>query len=345
MKLVTYRHPSGEHRVGIRVSDSKSVEQDDEAALGIVIDFRQATDLMKASGQLSAEIPATATTDMVSFIQHQDVTLPAAQEAIRSFNEGKLPVTILQRETQLTLLSPIPRPPSMRDGYAFRQHVEAARRNRGVPMIPEFDHFPIYYYTNHLAVTGPGEVRVRDAALEKLDFELESAIVIGKEGRNLTAANADDHIFGYLIMNDWSARALQMEEMKLNLGPAKGKDFATSLGPYLVTKDELAPRRIASEQGERYDLRMKAYLNGKEVSDGNMKDMTWTFAQILERVSYGVTLHPGEVIGSGTVGTGCFLELNGSKVTDNLWIKPGDRMELWIEHLGRLVNTVTREIP
>ena len=132
---------------------------------------------------------------------------------------------------QVKLLSPIPRPVSMRDGYAFRQHVEAARRNRGVPMIPEFDHFPVFYFTNHLAVTGPGDVPVQALAQDKLDFELEVAIVVGKEGRNIPAAQADEHIFGFMVMNDWSARALQMEEMKLNLGPAKGKDFATSLGP------------------------------------------------------------------------------------------------------------------
>ena len=103
-------------------------------------------------------------------------------------------------------------------------------------MIPEFDHFPVFYFTNHLAVTGPGEVPVQKLAQDKLDFELEVAIVVGKEGRNISAAQADEHIFGFMVMNDWSARALQIEEMKLNLGPAKGKDFATSLGPYLVTR-------------------------------------------------------------------------------------------------------------
>src|SRR5262249_51778755 len=133
----------------------------------------------------------------------------------------------------------------------------------------------------------------------------------------------------------------QMEEMKLNLGPAKGKDFATSLGPYLVTRDELAPRAVSAPHGERHDLAMRAWVNGKQLSQGNMKDMTWTFAQIIERASYGVTLYPGEVIGSGTVGTGCLLELNGSKITDNLWLKSGDEVILEIDELGRLSNRIT----
>lgn len=246
--------------------------------------------------------------------------------------------------SEVTLLAPIPRPPSMRDGYAFRQHVESARRNRGLPMIEEFDQFPVFYFTNHLAVTGPGDLPVQKLARERLDFELEAAIVIGKKGRNIPAAKADEHIFGYMIMNDWSARALQMEEMKLSLGPAKGKDFATSLGPWLVTRDELAPHAQPGPQGERHALKMRAHVNGKQVSFGNLKDMTWTFAQIIERASYGVELQPGEVIGSGTVGTGCFLELNGSKITDNQWLKPGDQVVLEIDGLGRLENTI-REAP
>jgi fumarylacetoacetate (FAA) hydrolase len=207
-------------------------------------------------------------------------------------------------------------------------------------MIEEFDLFPVFYFTNHQAVIGPGALAVRPLQQDKLDYELEGAIVIGKQGRDLTVANADEHVFGYLIMNDWSARAVQMEEMKLSLGPAKGKDFATGLGPYLVTRDELADRRIATPQGDKYDLAMKASVNDVVLSEGNLKDMTWTFAQILERVSYGVTVFPGDVIGSGTVGTGCLLELNGSKVTQNQWLKGGDRVVCEIERLGRLENTI-----
>jgi fumarylacetoacetate (FAA) hydrolase len=228
----------------------------------------------------------------------------------------------------------------MRDGYAFRQHVEAARRNRGVEMIPEFDEFPVFYFTNHQSVIGPGEMAVMPEHLKKLDFELEAAIVIGKEGRNIKAEDADEYIFGYMVMNDWSARYLQMEEMKLSLGPAKGKDFATAIGPYLVTRDELVSKRISGPKGERYDLTMTCKVGNEEVSRGNLKDMSWTFAQIVERASYGVTLYPGDVIGSGTVGTGCFLELNGSKVYDNRWLGIGDEVTCSIEMLGDLTNTV-----
>jgi len=238
------------------------------------------------------------------------------------------------------LLAPVPRPPSMRDGYAFRQHVETARRNRGLEMIPEFDEFPVFYFTNHNAVLGPGRVPVRELHLGKLDFELECAVVIGKGGRDIPASRADAHIAGYTIMNDLSARVLQMQEMKLSLGPAKGKDFATVLGPYLVTPDDLEDRRMPGPQGDRYDLEMTATVNGKLVSRDTLAHMNWTFAQIIERASYGVDLYPGDVIGSGTCGTGCFLELNGSKITNDQWLRPGDRVELTIEKLGTLVTEI-----
>lgn len=245
----------------------------------------------------------------------------------------------------VTLEAPIPRPPSMRDGYAFRQHVATARKNRGLDMIPEFDEFPVFYFTNHQAVSGPGDVLVKERHLEKFDYELEVAIVVGKEGRNLTAQQADEHILGYTIMNDWSARALQMQEMKLNLGPAKGKDFSTTLGPWLVTRDELQSQGQLEKtpNGELLQAEMKAELNGKLLSQGNANSMNWTFAQILERASYGVTLYPGEVIGSGTVGTGCLLELNGSKITDNLWVKAGDEVRMEVQGLGTLENKVVLE--
>ncbi|MBU3742492.1 MAG: fumarylacetoacetate hydrolase family protein [Candidatus Kapabacteria bacterium] len=242
------------------------------------------------------------------------------------------------------LMAPVPRPSSMRDGYAFRQHVEAARRNRGLEMIPEFDEIPIFYFTNHQAVFGPGPIPVQQKHLQQLDFELEVAIVIGRKGKNIPASAADSYIAGFMVMNDWSARVLQMQEMKLNLGPAKGKDFATALGPWLVTPDELAHRRIDTPNGAAYDLEMRTVINGKDVALGNVKDMTWTFAQIIERASYGVTLYPGDVIGSGTCGTGCFLELNGSKVYDPAWwLGVGDEVTCSIDLLGDLTNTVVLE--
>lgn len=252
---------------------------------------------------------------------------------------------------KLKILAPVPHPTSCRDGYAFRQHVFTARRNRGVPMIPEFDQYPIFYFTNHNAIYGPGELSLMPDHFKKLDFELEAAIVIGKKGRNIRAAEADEYIAGYMIMNDMSARTLQMEEMLLNLGPAKGKDFATCIGPYLVTPDELEQHRVAAPDGHtgnQYRLSMKAFVNGEQVSDGNMGDMDWTFAEIVERASYGVDLYPGDVIGSGTVGTGCFLELNGTGLLNDKnytpqWLQEGDEVVMEIEGLGRLTNTIKKE--
>ncbi|EDM38742.1 fumarylacetoacetate hydrolase family protein [Pedobacter sp. BAL39] len=255
-----------------------------------------------------------------------------------------------KEEAFYELLAPIPHPTSCRDGYAFRQHVAAARRNRKVEMIAEFDQYPIFYFTNHNAIQGPGEIECMPDHFQKLDFELEVAIVIGKKGRNITAAEADDYIAGYMIMNDMSARTLQMEEMLLNLGPAKGKDFSTVIGPWLVTPDELEVYKTAAKSGHTgisYNLEMKCLVNGQQVSSGNMADMDWTFAEIIERCAYGADILPGDVIGSGTVGTGCFLELNGTGLLNEpdfkpQWLQDGDVVEMEITGLGHLSNTIRK---
>jgi fumarylacetoacetate (FAA) hydrolase len=293
-------------------------------------------DLERASAATTHPLPK----DIIPFLGLGELGMKAARKIEEIANDSHAFRSARISADSVKLLAPLTRPTSMRDGYAFRQHVEAARRNRGVEMIPEFDLFPVFYFTNHQAVIGSGLMEVMPEHLNRLDYELEAAIVIGKEGRNIKASEADEYIAGYTIMNDWSARALQMEEMKLSLGPAKGKDFATAIGPWLVTRDELASHRIPGEKGERYDLTMTASLNGKELSHGNLKDMTWTFAEIIERASYGVTLYPGDVIGSGTVGTGCLLELNGSKITNNVWVQVGDTVTCAVEGLGELTNTV-----
>ncbi len=288
--------------------------------------------------------------DMLEFIRAGEASWEVARKInakIRSGNSGLSPEAVGEN----ALLAPVPRPTSCRDGYAFRQHVAAARRNRKVPMIPEFDQYPIFYFTNHNAIQGPGEIRCMPDHFQKLDFELESAIVIGKKGRNIRASEADQYIFGYLIMNDMSARTLQMEEMVLNLGPAKGKDFSTVIGPWLVTPDELESHRVSPKPGHfgnSYDLDMKCWVNDKLVSSGNMKEMDWTFAEIVERCAYGVDILPGDVIGSGTVGTGCFLELNGTGLLQDpnypvQWLQDGDRVDMEITGLGRLSNTIRKE--
>ena len=285
------------------------------------------------------------------FLNYWDELAPVLQAGELAIRDGRISRNKAVRADSVQLLAPIPFPPSCRDGYAFRQHVAAARRNRKVPMIPEFDQYPIFYFTNHHSIQGPGDIRCMPDHFEKLDFELEVAIVISRQGRNIRAAEADDYIAGLMIMNDMSARTLQLEEMLLNLGPAKGKDFATVTGPFLVTLDELEPYEVPCKEGhtgKNWNLRMRCRVNGVDVSDGNLSDMDWTFAEIIERASYGVDLYPGDVIGSGTVGTGCFLELNGTgKLNDpnytEQWLQENDSIEMEVEGLGILQNTVVRE--
>lgn len=239
----------------------------------------------------------------------------------------------------VSFISPIINPTSLRDAYAFRQHVEAGRKSRGLEMIPEYDKFPVFYYGNHNAIGGSGQVLINKNQSKKLDYELEVAAIIGKRGKNISVSDADDYIMGYTIMNDFSARHLQKEEMKLSLGPAKGKDFLTTLGPYIVTKDELDDKCITGEFGNRYDLNMYAYLNGELLSKDNFKNISWTFAQIISRISDGTEIYPGDVIGSGTCATGCLLELNQTNKT-NIWMNDGDEIKLVIDRMGSLVNTI-----
>jgi len=286
--------------------------------------------------------------DLITFLQLEDEVRHETEKKLLSMVAA---ATLIAPVKDYILLAPVPRPTSCRDGYAFRQHVEAARRNRGVEMIKEFDQYPIFYFTNHNAIQGPGPITCMPDHFQQLDFELEIAIVIGKEGKNIKAKDADKYIAGFTIMNDLSARKLQMEEMLLNLGPAKGKDFSTVIGPWLVTSDELANFLVPAKQGHignNYNLSMKCWVNDQLVSSGNVKDMDWTFAEIIERCSYGVTMYPGDVIGSGTVGTGCFLELNGTGKFNNpdytaQWLQPNDVVTMQIDGLGTLTNTIQAE--
>ncbi len=289
--------------------------------------------------------------NMGMFLNFWEDVYPIAIAAEKNLKSG-MPTSLIGTSfNEVTLMAPVPHPTSCRDGYAFRQHVAAARRNRKVEMIPEFDQYPIFYFTNHNSIQGPGEIVCMPDHFEKLDFELEAAIVICKPGRNVKASEADSYIAGLMIMNDMSARRLQMEEMLLNLGPAKGKDFSTVIGPMLVTLDELEQHETSCKSrhvGKSWNLSMKCSVNGIQVSQGNLADMDWTFAEIIERCSYGVNLFPGDVIGSGTVGTGCFLELNGTgKLTDpnyqEQWLQPGDVVEMEIDGLGKLHNMIVKE--
>ena len=316
--------------------------KDEHEQLGVLID-----ELIYDMDLLHPDLPNS----MNMFLTYWEDSFPIAQAGELLLREGtrtsskNIPVKDVQ------LIAPVPFPSSCRDGYAFRQHVAAARRNRKADMIPEFDQYPIFYFTNHHSIQGPGEIKCMPDHFEKLDFELEAAIVICKYGRNIKAEEADEYIGGLMIMNDLSARRLQMEEMLLNLGPAKGKDFSTVIGPWLVTLDELEEFVVPCKEnhvGKNWNLKMKCMVNGVQVSEGNLGDMDWTFAEIIERASYGADLYPGDVIGSGTVGTGCFLELNGTgKLSDpaytEQWLQPNDVVEMEIDGLGRLSNTIVAE--
>ncbi|MCG7337219.1 fumarylacetoacetate hydrolase family protein [Sporosarcina sp. ACRSM] len=267
-------------------------------------------------------------------------SLPGSiRELIEKFEEYEQIIQRYKNESptylkkDITRIAPLPNPSSFRDFVAFETHVKNATARSGDPMAQEWYEMPIFYFSNHHVMKGPDEQIPRPQQCVKLDYELEMACVIGKKGENIKADEAEDYIFGYTILNDWSARDFQAKEMKVHLGPAKGKDFATSIGPYLVTKEEL----VAYRQGDKFNLEMTATVNGKVLSRGNFKDIYYSFGQMIERASEGVTLFPGDIIGSGTVGFGCILEL-GTDI--HRWLEPGDEVELEIRGLGQLRNKV-----
>ena len=223
---------------------------------------------------------------------------------------------------EVLLQAPVRRPPSVRDFYAFEQHVKTARQRRGLDMDPDWYELPVFYFSNPAAVLGPFDPVAMPPGSSQLDFELEVAAVVGMEGTDLAPGEAEGHIAGFCVMNDWSARDVQRREMKLSMGPVKGKDFATSLGPFLVTPDELEPYRVR----RAYDLAMTATVNGQEYSRASLAEIYWSFGEMLAYASRGTRIVPGDVIGSGTCGTGCILELSlvhGEEMYP--WLKVGMR--------------------
>ncbi|MGH2940993.1 MAG: fumarylacetoacetate hydrolase family protein [Solirubrobacterales bacterium] len=235
------------------------------------------------------------------------------------------------------LRSPIPEPPSMRDFLSFENHYVNTRTGLGLEVDPLFYEQPSFYFTNPAAVVDPVSEVTSAPGTEQFDFELEVAAVIGRRGSDLTLDDAEDHIAGYTMFCDWSARDLQALETPFGTGPAKGKDTATSVGPVLVTPDELEPFR----SGNGFDLEMKAFVNGKQYSAGNWNSVYWSMAQLLVFASRGTELRPGDVIGTGTVGTGSIMELAAVHGEDQYpWLVPGDEIKLQVQELGEMAGKV-----
>jgi fumarylacetoacetate (FAA) hydrolase len=263
------------------------------------------------------------------------VGVDSLRAVVDRLQEEASPQSLIPLE-KARLLAPLPRPNTIRDFYAFEQHVAKAHANRGRKVPQAWYEIPVFYFSNPMSVFGPDESISTPRYTHALDYELEIAAVIGRAGQDLTEEAAPAYIFGYTIMNDWSARDEQAWEMRVGLGPAKGKDFATSLGPMIVTLEEL--KAYATPRPGVFNLDMIARVNGEEFSRGNFSDIYYSMGALIARASLSVQLFPGDVIGSGTVGTGCLLELTAGK---GPWLQPGDIVELQIENLGVLRNTIS----
>lgn len=273
-------------------------------------------------------------TDLLPLIQAGEAVLrEAGREAERSGEKVD--------PARARILSPLETPPTFRDFYAFEQHVRAGRAWRGLDMDPAWYEIPVFYFSNPYAFRGEGEVPMTPGA-EKFDFELEVAAIVGKAGANLSVEEAEEHILGYCVLNDWSGRDVQQREMTLSMGPVKGKDTATGLGPYLVTKDELAPYATATG----FDRAMRVTVNGRPYTEANWADVYWSFPEMIAYASRGTQVRPGDVIGSGTCGTGCILELSRTHGEEEYpWLKVGDEVVATVEGLGSLRNTIVAADP
>jgi 2-keto-4-pentenoate hydratase/2-oxohepta-3-ene-1,7-dioic acid hydratase in catechol pathway len=234
------------------------------------------------------------------------------------------------RESEFTFLPPVLCAPAFRDFYAFEEHVKTARARRGLEVPPAWYNIPVFYFSNPNSLVGHDAPVFAPAGCEELDFELELGVVIGHGGRDIPVERAWDHVFGFTIINDFSARDLQRREMSVGLGPSKGKDFATAVGPWLVPRHHFRDRTV----GRRLSLEMSARVNGRTLSRGNVVTLHHSIPEMIAHASRDTELFAGDLIGTGTVGTGCILEL-GPENTGG-WLKPGDVVELEIERIGVL---------
>jgi 2-keto-4-pentenoate hydratase/2-oxohepta-3-ene-1,7-dioic acid hydratase in catechol pathway len=261
--------------------------------------------------------------------------LPAALEAGAAALEG--PAVPLR---SVRLLPPL-QPPTVRDFVAFEEHVEGVRRSiDGVGgVVQEWYEAPTFYFTNPYALVGARDDVPVPPGSQRLDFELEVAVVVGRDGASLTPEQARERVFGYTVLNDWSARDLQAREMKVNLGPAKGKDSATTLGPWLVTADELEPYR--DDEGF-LALDMRVSVNDVEIGQDLLSNMGWPFEELISYASRGTEVRAGDVLGSGTCGNGgCLAELWGRRgKLSPPPLQPGDVVEMTVEGIGTIRNRI-----
>ncbi len=300
MKLVTFENPQGKNRIGWVLGEQ-------------IVDMQLASD----------KLP----TDMLSFIDNHEEFM----SIIHSLKDVKAHYAL----SEIKLLAPLPNPRSFRDYIGFEKHMLNASKSFGHTIGQAWYEMPIFYFTNHQAIYGPEDEIVRPKKETKLDLELEMACIIGKKGKDISVDEAKNHIFGYTIYNDWTARAIQKREMELPLGPHKGKDFANAIGPWIVTADEMEQYM---GENDRFDLRMTSRINGVTVCDGNYNSVHYTFSQMIERASENnVNLMPGDILGSGTLGWGSLIENN---FTVHRPLEPGDVVELEIEGIGILRNKV-----
>lgn len=319
MKLVTFKNKKGETKAGWLKGDG-------------IVDMQ-----LISNGVLSDNMLAFIDDHEKYFAIIKDMDLESA-EPTYAIND-------------VQLLAPLLNPRSFRDYIGFEQHMLNASAKFGHQIGEAWYEMPIFYFTNHHAIYGPGDEIKRPAKETRLDIELEMAVIIGKKGKDIKAAEAEDYIFGYTIFNDWTARAIQKKEMEIPLGPHKGKDFANAIGPCIITKDEMekyrcafseaffaSPLKVPAVQGDRFDLKMSSRINGQTICEGNYKTVYYNFPQMIERASENnVTMMPGDILGSGTVGWGSLIE-NNFEVHRPL--EPGDVVELEIEGIGVLRNIV-----
>ncbi|HVF03494.1 MAG TPA: fumarylacetoacetate hydrolase family protein [Frankiaceae bacterium] len=271
----------------------------------------------------AASREATAPTDLVDLVEASEATQRRITELAASAGPDA-PGWL--RPSSVRMLAPLRAPNSLRDFLAFRDHVERGAARRGTAVPEPWDRLPVYYKGNRRSISGDGEDVRWPSYTERLDYECEVAAVVGRAGRDLSEDEARESIFGYLVMNDWSARDIQRDEMACWLGPAKAKDFNTSFGPVLVTADEWDPED---------DHEMTVTVDGEVWSRGTTAGRRWTFGQMLAHVSRDEDVYPTDVLGSGTFGGGCGLDLDR-------WLRPGQTVTLSVEGLGTLTNTVVR---